>query len=113
MMERFNIDACGMHIAFSLLLRARLVFEEEGEMKPVMDWSNVQIKSHPVQHNVFQSVTAFAKESDFKLDLLGTFKAFMEQVRWVTDKGIAPGVVEMRLDGRSEVSIIKNLYVQH
>lgn len=113
-MNYWIIDACGQRITFSLLLMARREFEEEGENGAIINWSGVEVKSHPFQYFLFQESAALVKESDFQSEpyLVNVFKDFISRIRWIADSTMKPDEIEIRLKGRSEVSTIKNLYVQ-
>ena len=88
--EKTVCDANGQHLSPVLLwyLWARLT--GKAETGGFVDWSNVEIKSHPKHLQSFD--LAKVNMGD---DMLGIFKRFDGNVKWMVDETIRPDVLQM------------------
>ena len=91
-LSELDCDANGCMISLSLLLHlwARLVGVEATSGYP--DWSQVAIKSHPVQLSVIEKEKQFVTEDLFKV-----FARFEDNVKWEVDDKICPDMLEMNI----------------
>lgn len=58
-----------------------------------LSWKGVTLKSHPIQKQIFNAGLPYLKKN--QLDPLKRVQAFLDEVKWVTDKDIDPCIVQV------------------